>query len=154
MATRIKARADDLYQRDLYAWSRAQADLLRTGRFAELDLEHLTLEIEDVGGALQRAVHNRIRGIVEHLLKLEHSPATEPRTGWRATVRGQRVRLRDLLTPTLRREMESELAELYGDARGLAEGTLRDHGEHVAANALPATCPYSLDQIVSDWLPQ
>ena len=34
MATRIKARADDLYEQDLYAWARAQADLLRAGRFA------------------------------------------------------------------------------------------------------------------------
>ena len=48
MATRIKTRADNLYEQDLYAWSRAQADLLRAGRFAELDLEHLIEEIEDV----------------------------------------------------------------------------------------------------------
>jgi hypothetical protein len=39
MATWIKARADDLYERDLYAWSRTQADLLRARRFAELDPE-------------------------------------------------------------------------------------------------------------------
>jgi hypothetical protein len=154
MATQIKERAGDLYEQDLYAWSQAQADLLRAGRFAELDLEHLIEEVEDVGGALQRSVRNRIRTIIEHLLKLEHSPAQEPRAGWRATIRSQRVRLRDVLTPTLRREVESDLAGLYGDARGLAEGALRDHGEHAAADALPATCPYSLDQITSDWLPQ
>jgi hypothetical protein len=154
MATRIKARAGDLYEQDLYAWSKAQGDLLRAGRFAELDLDHLIEEIEDVGGALKRSVRNRIRTIVEHLLKLEHSPATEPRPGWRATVRTQRVKLRDALTPTLRREVESELAQLYADARGLADGALRDHGEDTAADALPATCPYSLDQITSDWLPK
>jgi hypothetical protein len=78
MATRIKAKADNLYEQDLYAWSRAQADLLRAGRFAELDLEHLIEEIEDVGGALKRSVRNRIRTIIEHLLKLEHSLASEP----------------------------------------------------------------------------
>jgi hypothetical protein len=59
-----------------------------------------------------------------------------------------------VLTTTLRREAESELAALYTDARGLAEGRLRDHGEHAAAETLPETCPYSLDQIASDWLPQ
>lgn len=154
MATRIKARPNESHDQDLYAWSRAQADLLRAGRFAELDLEHLIEEVEDVGGALKRSARNRIRIILEHLLKLEHSPAAEPRAGWRATVRTQRVRLRDALTPTLRREVESELAELYGDARGLADGALRDHGEQAAAHALPATCPYSLDQITSDWLPR
>jgi hypothetical protein len=154
MATQVKARTGDLHERDLYAWSKAQADLLRARRFAELDLEHLIEEIEDVGGALRRSVRNRIRTIVEHLLKLEHSRAGDPRVGWRAIVRTQRIRLRDALTPTSRREVESELSELYGDGRALAEGTLRDHGEHAAADALPATCPYSLDQITGDWLPK
>jgi hypothetical protein len=30
---------------------------------------------------------------------------------------------------------------------------LRKHGEAAAADALPATCPYTLDQITGDWLP-
>jgi hypothetical protein len=154
MATRIKARSSELYEEDAYAWSKAQADLLRAGRFAELDLDHLIEEIEDVGGALKRSVRNRIRTIVEHLLKLEHSPVAKPRAGWRTTVRTQRVRLRDALTPSLRREAESELAQLYEDARGLAEGALRDRGETAAADAMPATCPYTLDQITGVWLPK
>ena len=64
------------------------------------------------------------------------------------------MRLRDALTPSLRGEVESELAELYGAARGLAEGALRDHQEDAAADALPAGCPYNLDQIAADWLPE
>jgi Domain of unknown function DUF29 len=153
MATRVKPRSD-LHADDLYAWSRSQADLLRAGRFGELDLAHLIEEIEDVGAAMKRAVRKRIRTIIEHLLKLEHSPASEPRAGWRATIRTQRVRLRDTVTPTLRREVEGELAELYEDARGLAEGAFRDHGEDTAADALPKTCPYALDHITGAWLPR
>ena len=153
MATRLKAKASDLYEQDLYAWSKEQADLLRAGRFADLDLEHLIEEVDDLGAALKRSVRNRIRTIIEHLLKLGHSAASEPRAGWRATVRIQRVRLRDVLSPVLRREIEGELAELYEDGRKLAEGALRDHGEEAAADALPKTCPYTLDQITGDWLP-
>jgi Domain of unknown function DUF29 len=153
MATRVKVRPD-LHADDLYAWSRSQADLLRAGRFGELDLAHLIEEIEDVGGAMKRAVRKRIRTIIEHLLGLEHSPASEPRAGWRATVRTQRVRLRDTLTPTLRSEVEGELAELYDDARGLAEGAFRDHGEDASADALPQTCPYRFDQITGPWPPE
>jgi Domain of unknown function DUF29 len=152
MATRVKPRSD-LHRSDLYAWSKAQADLLRAGRFAELDLPHLIEEIEDVGGAMRRAARNRIRTIIEHLLKLEHSPAKEPRAGWRATIRSQRVRLRDALTPTLRREVEPELNALYDDARGLADGALRDHSEDAAADALPLMCPYDFEQITGDWMP-
>ena len=154
MATRTKPRESRLYEQDVYAWAKAQVELLRAGRFADLDLEHLIEEVEDVAGALKRSARQRVRTIIEHLLKLEHSPAEEPRPGWRATVRTQRVRLRDALTPTLRREVDGELAELYGDARGLAEGALRDHREDAAAAALPASCPYSLDQIAADWLPE
>jgi uncharacterized protein DUF29 len=153
MATRIKSPPKPLYEEDFYAWSKAQAGLLRAGRYAELDLEHLIEEVDDLGDALKRSVRNRLRTIMEHLLKLQHSPAQDPRSAWRATVRTQRIRLRDGLKASIRREVGSELAELYADARALAEGALRDHGELAAADALPATCPYSLDQISSDWLP-
>jgi hypothetical protein len=30
---------------------------------------------------------------------------------------------------------------------------LQKHGEQAAADALPATCPYTLDQIAGDWWP-
>jgi hypothetical protein len=45
-------------------------------------------------------------------------------------------------------------AARYEDARALADGALRDHDEDAAADALPETCRYSLDQITSDWLPR
>lgn len=96
MATRIKTRGSDLYQQDLYAWSKEQADLLRARRFTELDLEHLIEEIGDVGGALRRSVRNRIRSILEYLLKLQHSPqrslapAGAPRSGPSASSCGMR----------------------------------------------------------------
>ncbi len=153
MATRIKSPPKALYEQDFYAWSKAQADLLRAGRYAELDLDHLIKEVDDLGDALKRSVRKRMRTIMEHLLKLQHSPAKEPRSAWRATVRTQRIRLRDGLKASIRREALSELAELYADARALAEGALRDHGEAAAADALPAACPYAFDQITGDWLP-
>jgi hypothetical protein len=155
VATRVQAppRPDQEYDRDVYAWSKAQADLLRARRFDEVDLEHLIEEIEDVGASLGRSVRNRTITIIEHLLKLEHAPATDPRPGWRQTVRTQRVKLRRALTPTLRRELEAELQAFYADARDLAAGTLADHGETAAAQALPAACPYDLDRITGDWLP-
>jgi hypothetical protein len=106
-----------------------------------------------LGDALKRSVRNRLRTIMEHLLKLQHSPAHDPRPAWRATIRTQRVKLRDGLKASIRREVEAELPELYADARALADGALRDHGGAAAADSLPATCPYSLDQITGDWLP-
>jgi hypothetical protein len=153
MATRIKSRSKDLYEEDFYLWAEDQAQVLRDRRFDELDLTNLIEEVEDLGGALRRSVRSRARRIMEHLLKLQHSPATEPRLGWRETIRTQRSDLLNDLTPSLQRSLTEELSELYTRARKDAESSLRDHGEHTAADALPATCPYTPDQITGDWLP-
>jgi uncharacterized protein DUF29 len=153
MATRMKPASKELYEEDFYVWSRRQAELLRTRRYDELDLEHLIEEVEDLGGAAKKSVRSRARTIIGHLLKLQHSPAVEPRPGWRDTVRTQRNDLLDDLTPTLRRELDQELEELYARARQQAEGSMRDDGEHAAADALPENCPYTLEQITGDWLP-
>ena len=153
MATRTKPANRDLYGEDFYVWTRRQAELLRAGRYDELDLVHLIEEVEDLGGAAKKSVRSRVRTIVEHLLKLEHSPAVDPRAGWRETIRTQRDDLLDDLTPTLRGELEQELAGLYAQARKRAEGSLRDQGETAAADALSQICPYTLDQITGDWLP-
>lgn len=153
MATRVQTRSADLYEQDFYAWTREQAMLLRAGRYDELDLEHLTEEVEDLGGSLYRSVRSRIRTIMEHLLKLQHSPATEPRGLWRDTIHAQRADLEDDLTASLRRRVRSELPKQYARARAAAARSLRRYGETAAADALPASCPYTLDQIVGDWLP-
>jgi len=153
MATRIKQASQQLYDQDFYAWSRRQADLLRAGRFRELDLEHLVEEVDDLGGALKRSVRSRIRTIIEHLLKLEHSPAQDPRGGWYDSVIAQRSDLIDELTPSIRREIEPELAELYDRARTATATSLRKHNEPAAADALPADCPYAFDQITGEWWP-
>jgi hypothetical protein len=94
-----------------------------------------------------------MRTIIAHLLKLQHSKASEPRAGWRQTVVSQRNDLADELTPALRREVTAALEENYERARKEAEVALRDHGEGAAADALPPTCPYTIDQITGDWWP-
>jgi Domain of unknown function DUF29 len=153
MATRVRTRASELYEQDFYAWSREQATLLRAGRYDELDLQHLTEEVEDLGGSLYRSVRSRVRIIIEHLLKREYSPAAEPRGLWRDTIQTQRADLEDDLTASLRRRLQSELPKQYLRARTAAARSLRRHGENAAADALPEACPYTLDQIAGDWLP-
>jgi hypothetical protein len=139
VATRVKLTAKNLYDTDPYAWAHDQAALLRAGRFDALDLEHLIEEVENLAGWLKSAVRSRATTVMAHLLKLQHSPAQNPRLAWRETIRAQRTRLLNDLTPSLQRH--------------LAEGSLRDHGEQNAADALPAACPYTRDQITGDWLP-
>ena len=147
-----------LYRTDYYAWTKQQAAELRRLAAARanttLDLANLAEEVESLGRSDLATVRSQLRRIIEHLLKLEHSPAAEPRFGWRESVVEARDVIPDVITATLRREVEAELAKTYQHGRRRAEPALMRHGEHDAARALPATCPYSFDQIVSqDWYP-
>lgn len=153
MASRVEPAPERLYEEDFYAWTRRQAKLLRARRFNAVDLDHLIEEVEDLGDAKRDAVLSNARIIIEHLLKLEHSPAQDPRNSWRATVREHRARLELQLTPRLRRVVRDELERVFAIARRNTDGALRDHGEHDAADALPDRCPYTLDQLTGDWWP-
>jgi hypothetical protein len=153
MATRIKRPPARLYEEDFHEWALEQARLLRERRFEELDLDNLIEEVDDLARRDLQSVRSRVRTIIEHLLKLEHSPAAEPRRGWDQTIVSQRRDLLDELTPSLRAHVEAELPKLYDRTRRDTARVLRRHGEDAVADSLPDTCPYTLDQILSDWLP-
>ena len=153
MATRIAPPPNPVYEQDFYAWSKAQAGLLRAGRYADLDLEHLIEEVDDLGESLYRSARSRIRTIIEHLLKLQHSASRNPRAGWVETVMTQRSDLEDELTASLRPRIEQALSRTYDRARRNFAAALREHGEPAAADALPEICPYTLDQLTGEWLP-
>ena len=147
-----------LYQTDYYAWTRQQAAELRRLAAARanttLDLANLAEEVESLGTSQLSGVKSQVRRVIEHLLKLEYSPGAKPRGGWRRTILEARDEISDDLTAALRRDAEAALGLLYEQSRRRARAALNEHGDRDAAKSLPATCPYSFDQIVShDWYP-
>jgi hypothetical protein len=153
MATQIKPEKKSLYDRDFYVWTEVHAELLRQRRFDELDLDNLIEEVESLGDTKKSAVLSNATLVIEHLLKLQPSPALEPRPGWIDSILEHRNRLEYELTPRLRQILQDELSRVYAIARRTADRRLRMHGEDAAAAALPATCPYGIDQIIGDWWP-
>jgi hypothetical protein len=152
------SRSEQLYEEDFYAWTRDQARALRrlaaTRPNVALDLPHLIEEVADLGTSQRDAVRSHLRTVIEHCLKLEHSPASEPRVGRQITIGAARTSLEDKLTRSLRRHLQRNLSELYGPARREAARSLRLHGEIEAAEALPEACPYRLaDLLHHDWHP-
>jgi hypothetical protein len=143
--------AQHLYDEDFYAWTRAQARALRglasERRNLPIDVLHLAEEVEDLGKEQCCACRSRVRTIIEHLLKLQLSRATEPRAGWERSILMARASLDDRLTKTLERDLETQLTKLYAQAATLARQSLEAHGEHDAAACIPATCPFGLDEI-------
>jgi hypothetical protein len=153
MATQARTKKKDLYDEDFYVWTEAQAALLRERRFEALDLANLIEEVEGLGDAKKSAVLNNASVIIEHLLKLQHSPAQDRRRGWSESIIEHRGRLEIELTPRLRQILENELPRVYDLTRRTTERKLRLYGEDAAADALPANCPYTVEQITGDWWP-
>jgi len=155
----MATRPERLYDEDFYAWTRDQAAALR--RLADerwngpLDLLHLAEEVEDLGMQARNAVRSQLERVIEHLLKLEHSPAVEPRSSWMNSVDDARARIEDAITPAIRSDAKAMLPRLFARARRRTERDLRRHGEQDAADALPADCPYALDDLLADeWWPK
>jgi hypothetical protein len=146
MAKTLSRSADAaLYDEDFYVWTQRQAELLRKGRFTDLDVPHLIEEVEDLGANLRNAVVSRTREIILHLLKLQYLPAAEPRRAWRDRVGKQRDDLELEITPSLRRHITAELESIFQKARRRAVDDLAEDG--VKQDQLPTTCPYMFEQI-------
>jgi len=145
------------YDDDFFAWTQHQAAVLRSLPVADnrFDRENVAEEIEALGRSERDTVRSQVRRILEHLLKLEHSPAQAPRFGWMGSIVDARAALLDRITESLRQDLREVLPRLCRSARRRAELSLKQAHEPEAASALPSDCPYTLDQILDDdWLPE
>jgi hypothetical protein len=154
MRTLTVAEPGELYERDFYAWTLAQVAELRRlpadQRNNGLDVTNLIDEVADLGKTEKREVRSRVTTIVEHLLKLDHSPAVDPRAGWVATIDRAREDLEDMLTDSLRRDLERHLAVIQKRARRRAARSFLDYGEQEAARKVQAAALYALDDVLRD----
>jgi hypothetical protein len=143
------SKQQNLYEQDFYAWARRNAALLRAGRIAEADCEHLAEEIEDMGKAQRHTLRSHLRQLIVHLLKLQYSPAEQPRRGWFDEVQNARAEIADRLadSPSLAPEVEAMLLDIWPRARRQANDALLAFGEHVR---LPQVCPYTPEQALDD----
>jgi hypothetical protein len=146
-----------LYEKDFIRWTEQQSNALReASRFPTnlpLDWENLAEEIESLGRSQRRELRSRLMAILEHLLKLEHSPAPDPRHGWMDTVERERSEIERLLedSPSLRREVARMITVEAPRAARLAARTLFRHDGEIGDLAVPN---YTEEQVLGDWFPE
>ena len=155
----MEAQLAKLYDRDFFAWTQDQAAALR--KFAEtrpnapIDWSNLIEEVEDLGKQLRNGLRSQLRQILLHLLLLTASDRSEPRAGWMDEIDAARDRIDDRITATLRQDLEAELPNLFDRARRAARDKLERYGEAEAVRNLPATCPWSVEQVLDvAWWPR
>jgi Domain of unknown function DUF29 len=141
------------YETDFAVWAEHQALMVQLGMWEELDQEHLVEELEALSRSEHSELESRLEVLITHLLKWQFDAASQnPRRLWRATIREQRHRLTRLLqrSPSLRSTLPDVLHQNYPHARLMA----LDETD-VPDSTLPATCPWTLQQILDDnFLPE
>jgi hypothetical protein len=139
---------DDLYDRDVLAWSEYQADLLRRlargERVNEVDWEHVVEEIEDVGLSELHAVQSYLNQMLVHLLKLHGWPESPSANHWRVELVAFQKDAARRFAPSMRQRID--LPRLHADALEQLEPLQHDG---TAALPWPVDCPFTLDQLLS-----
>ncbi|MGA7934432.1 MAG: DUF29 domain-containing protein, partial [Kovacikia sp.] len=69
-----------LHERDIALWAETIADLLRQGKFDQLDLANLIDEVEDLGRRERDRLLSFARLILHHLLKWHYQPDRRSRS--------------------------------------------------------------------------
>lgn len=145
MAKALHRPDDDLYERDFHAWLLEQAAHARAGRTDALDLENIAEELEGLARSDRREIEHRMDALVLHLLKLARIADQQPRRGWINTVREQRRRIKRIVrdSPSLRSYPGQVLDSAYAAAVESLEGE-----PGLPPDALPATCPFGIEQVL------
>ncbi|HLC15529.1 MAG TPA: DUF29 domain-containing protein [Thermodesulfovibrionia bacterium] len=135
-----------LYEKDFYAWTLHNAELLRQGKIRDIDAINIAEELESIGKSDRRQVINRLIVLLVHLLKWEYQK--ESRSGsWKGSIVEQRRRVIRLLedSPSLNIELDKKLDYAYTEA--LKQASIETGLDR---SLFPIRCPYSKEQILND----
>jgi len=134
------------YDTDFYGWTLQQAELIRAGELARLDLANILEEIESMGRSEQRGLASRLEILLTHLLKWQYQPDFRG-ASWEFTIEEQRRRIARLLrkNPSLKSQWPETLEEAYGDA-------IRFAAKETGLNPVifPKQCPWVFAEIMDD----
>lgn len=146
MATSIRPTT---YDTDFYAWTQQQAELLRQGRWDELDIDNLMEEIESLGRSDYRSLVSAVEQLTLHLLKWQYQPELRSYS-WEVSIDKQRAEMDKILddSPSLKSKLDEVVPKGYRYGR---RGAAKETQKPLAA--FPATCPYTWEQLTDEnWL--
>ncbi len=153
MTTQLSTNTNttDLYDRDYYLWLSHTAQLIKEGKFSQIDTANLIEEIEDMGRSEKRAVKSNLVIVLLHLLKYKYQP-TKRTNSWKSSIREHRRRLRDdfQTSPSLKPYFEEVFKQCYQDGR---EQAADETG--LPVDTFPTLSPFTPSEALNpDYLPQ
>ena len=164
MTDKEKDPPGTLYDRDTYAWSKREAELLRRRDFSQLDLANVIEEVESIARWRRDRWEAHITWAIEMLLTLEYGlQATQDTRNrcQRELLQSRHVIKQEIrMSPSLLEMAEAAVFECWRWARPRAMDYLEMVSMHYKApprgrvglwdQLLPQCCPYSYVQIVDE----
>ncbi len=125
------------YATDLSLWARETADLIREGRWQNIDREHLVEELENLGKSEKRGISSQLVRLLIHLLKWEYQPQRRS-DSWLDFITDSRLQIELAIedSPSLKKCPKLELAQVYQRSRSNAAKQ-----NHLPLSSFPETCP-------------
>jgi hypothetical protein len=145
-STATKPPPNSLYERDFYAWTQEQAQLLRERRWHDIDVENLVEEVAGVGRSDKREIESRLDVLIAHLLKWKYQPGARS-SGWTGTIAEQRRRLERVLqdSPSLKPFVTEVFEDCY------LAGRLRASQESgIDFTVFPDRAPFAVEQVLDE----
>ncbi|MDF5739934.1 MULTISPECIES: DUF29 domain-containing protein [unclassified Nostoc] len=135
-----------LYNQDFLLWTQQQAECLKKGRWAELDIEHLVEELAALGRSEQKELGSYLQVLLMHLLKCQYQPERKTKS-WVNTISNCRNKIQDCLedTPSLQRFLEDWewIQKYYRRARRDAANETQ-----IPIETFSLECPFSIEQVI------
>jgi len=141
-------------EQDYYAWTQETVEKLRQGRLAEVDLDLIAEEIEEMGRSERHELRNRLAVLLAHLLKWQYQPERRSRS-WQLTIEEQRAMVDEVLedNPSLK----PQLPELGGKGyqRAITRAARETYLEKRVFPPTFADTGWSWEQVLDmDYLPE
>ncbi|MCX7068341.1 MAG: DUF29 domain-containing protein [Methylococcales bacterium] len=139
-----------LHEQDFYAWTKQQADILKSGDVRVLDVHYLIEELENMGAREKRELVHRLTLLLGHLLKWVYQPERRGNS-WIATIEEQRLEVSDLIqdNPSLKYQLEQQFEKAYTKAILFAVKET-----NLSKSTFPNESPFTLKQTLNrDYLP-
>ena len=140
-----------LYEQDFYAWTKQQADILKSDDVRMLDVHYLIEELENMGAREKRELVHRLTLLLGHLLKWVYQPERRGNS-WIATIEEQRLEVSDLIqdNPSLKYQLEQQFEKAYTKAILFAVKET-----NLSKSTFPNESPFTLKQTLNrDYLPE
>ena len=138
------------YLADFNLWIDQTAQLLREGRWHEVDVPHLIEEVEGLGKSERRGIASQLTRLLLHLLKWQYQPQRRS-DSWLDSITDACTQIELAIedSPSLRNYPAEQLEASYQRSRRQAAKQIS-----VAISMFPDMCPYSPELVLAeDWLP-